>query len=106
MVELVFVEPSGAHRSVQAEEGQSLMRAARNSGVEGIIGECGGCLTCGTCHVFVGEAPLGALPPPNADESEMLGTLLNAQPNSRLTCQLRASPRFAGLMLTVPPNQG
>ena len=106
MVEFLFVEPSGALHVVRAEEGQSLMWAARNAGVAGIIGECGGCLTCGTCHVFVGEAQPGALPPPNADESEMLATLLNAQPNSRLTCQLRASPRFSGLVLTVPPNQG
>jgi 2Fe-2S ferredoxin len=106
LVELVFIEPSGARRTVLAEEGQSLMRAARAAGVEGIIGECGGCLTCGTCHVYVDDAQLAGLHPPDADEQEMIATLLSACPNSRLTCQLRVSSRCAGLVLTVPLNQG
>lgn len=106
MVELEFIEPSGARRTVPAEDGQSLMRAARAAGVEGIIGECGGCLTCGTCHVYVDDAQMTILHPPEADEREMIATLLSARHNSRLACQLRASSRFAGLLLTVPPNQG
>lgn len=106
MVEVVFVEPLGTERSVQAEEGQTLMRAARNAGVEGIIGECGGCLTCGTCHVFVREEQLEFLPPPGPDEIEMLSTLLNSQSNSRLSCQLRASSCHSGLKLVIPSIQG
>jgi 2Fe-2S ferredoxin len=106
LVELVFIEPSGAQRRIEVEEGQSVMRAARDAGVAGIIGECGGCLTCGTCHVFVTTPGAASFPPPGSDESEMIATLLRAQPNSRLSCQLRASARDSGLVLSVPPDQG
>jgi ferredoxin len=45
-----------------------------------------GCRTgiCGTCLVEV----IGEIPPPQADEQEMLDTLAPNNPNARLACQL------------------
>ena len=47
--------PDGAEISAVAEPGQSLMQAAVANNVPGVIGECGGCLSCATCHVVVAE---------------------------------------------------
>jgi ferredoxin len=45
-----------------------------------------GCRTgiCGTCLVEV----IGEIPPPQADEQEMLDTLAPNYPNARLACQM------------------
>jgi len=82
------------------------MRAATAAGVPGIVGECGGVMSCGTCHVYVCEDRLGALPPPTANERAVLDVLLLARPNSRLSCQIRVEDRFDGLVIHTPQSQG
>ena len=52
--------------------GQSLMRAATAHGVEEIAADCGVCLSCATCHVYVIEVWHARLPPPRPDETSML----------------------------------
>jgi 2Fe-2S ferredoxin len=85
---------------IEIASGVSVMLAAVRNGVSGIEGECGGCLDCATCHVYVDEAQMGALPPPNDDELELLGTVAAPRkPNSRLSCQLK--PPFPADTLTI-----
>lgn len=50
-----------------------------------------GCRTgiCGTCLVEV--VPEDDLPPPDADEQELLDVLAPDNPHARLACQLRAT---------------
>jgi ferredoxin, 2Fe-2S len=38
---------------IKAKVGQSLMQAAVTGHVGGIAADCGGCLTCATCHVVL-----------------------------------------------------
>ena len=74
--------------------------------LDGIAGECGGGLTCATCHVYVDPEWAGRLPPPDADERDMLQfTAAERRPTSRLCCQLRMSEEFAGLRVEVPEFQ-
>ncbi|MHB0769042.1 2Fe-2S iron-sulfur cluster-binding family protein [Bradyrhizobium sp. 1.27L] len=76
------------------------MLAAVRKGVGGIEGECGGCLDCATCHVYVDEAQLSAIPAPSDAEQELLCTVAaKRKPNSRLSCQLK--PPFSTDTLTV-----
>ena len=42
--------------TLDVKEGASLMEAATRHGVPGIIGECGGSMSCATCHVVVDPA--------------------------------------------------
>ncbi|MEP7281351.1 MAG: 2Fe-2S iron-sulfur cluster-binding protein, partial [Rubrivivax sp.] len=59
-------------QELDAPVGASLMRAAVDAGVDGIAADCGGCLSCATCHVIVDPAWADRLPAPSADELAML----------------------------------
>ncbi len=50
-----FTDAEGAVRDVQGNAGDSVMETAVRNGVPGIVAECGGSLSCATCHVFVRE---------------------------------------------------
>src|ERR1700741_3027823 len=106
MVQITFVEPAGAEVAVDATEGWSLMQAAVANGVDGIVAECGGSCVCATCHVYVDETRLAALPAPGEIELELLEEVkAERRPNSRLSCQITATPELAGLIVTIPPCQ-
>ena len=86
--------------------GQSLMQAAVAANVAGIEADCGGLLTCGTCHVMVREPHASLLLPPDADEIAMLGFTATArQPHSRLSCQIHLTDALDGLTVDLPDAQ-
>jgi ferredoxin, 2Fe-2S len=106
MVEIVFIEPTGARVPVDVPEGWSLMQAATSKGVDGILGECGGSCACATCHCYVEESRLGELPAPEAGELDMLeNAAAERLPNSRLACQIKATGAMAGIVITLPDTQ-
>lgn len=87
-------------REVDATLGQSLMRSIKDAGAD-IEAACEGSLACGTCLVHVDLDWLPKLPPPAADESDLLGWLTDRRPNSRLACQIRASAELDGIRLVI-----
>ena len=106
MTTITYIEPGGQARSLDVADGWSLMQAAISHGVEGIVGECGGSCACATCHCYVDETRLGDLPPPEQGELDMLeNAAAERRPNSRLACQIKATPALEGLVLTLPPTQ-
>ncbi|MGJ0239661.1 2Fe-2S iron-sulfur cluster-binding protein [Novosphingobium fluoreni] len=106
MPRLTFVEFDGQTREVDARLGETVMRSARNAGVEGIIAECGGSMTCLTCHCYVTLPESGSLPEPSANEQEMLDCVLEARENSRLSCQVVVTPELDGARFDIPQWQG
>lgn len=106
MTHITYIEPSGNAVRVDVTDGWSLMQAAIAQGIEGIVGECGGSCACATCHCYVDEARLADLPPPNEGELGMLENVsAERRPNSRLSCQIKASPALEGLVVTLPETQ-
>ena len=87
-----------------AVEGESLMQVAVKNGVEGIIGECGGEMSCATCHVYVAVPWSERLPPASLDERELLEMVDGLRDESRLSCQIRVSSRFDGIEVEVPKS--
>lgn len=66
------------------------METAVRNGVPGIVGECGGSLSCATCHVFVSSETEPLLSDMSDLEDEMLdGTAVDRRPESRLSCQIK-----------------
>lgn len=83
-----------------------LMFLLRDVAREPVEGLCGGCATCGTCHVFLAEGWADRLPPPGPHEAAMLEMLEHARPGvSRLACQIAATPALDGLTLTLAPEE-
>lgn len=102
---ITFIAPSGARHVVRAEVGQSVMEAARNNGVPGILADCGGACSCATCHVYVPEAWRARTGSPDGMELDMLEAAEDVRPESRLSCQIRVTDALDGLMLEIPPDQ-
>ncbi|KQT10172.1 2Fe-2S iron-sulfur cluster-binding protein [Ramlibacter sp. Leaf400] len=107
MIKVHLVPADGGEAlTVQGKPGQSLMQAAVDANVHGIEAECGGLMTCATCHVYVREPFLAALPPPTQDELGMLEfTASPRRANSRLSCQIALGPALDGLTVDLPPTQ-
>jgi ferredoxin, 2Fe-2S len=105
MTHITFVLPSGERKEVNATDGASLMRAAVDNSVAGIAAECGGCLSCATCHVYVDTDWVTRIPPPNEDEKVMVECAIAVQPNSRLSCQITVTAELDGMVVNVPAGQ-
>jgi 2Fe-2S ferredoxin len=96
----------GAHRELQVRPGQSLMQAAVAANMPGIEADCGGLMTCATCHVYVREPFASRLPEPSADELGMLDfTAAPRRANSRLSCQIQIDESLDGLAVDLPSSQ-
>jgi 2Fe-2S ferredoxin len=106
MPTVTFIHPDHRVEPVEAEIGDSAMRAALLQGVDGIVAECGGSALCATCHVYVDDAWLGRLAAIGDDEDALLdGTACERKANSRLSCQIKITPELDGLVLRLPERQ-
>lgn len=105
-IEVHLIAADGCRHTARARVGRSLMRAAVDGGIDGIAADCGGCLSCATCHVIVDAAWADKLPPPSADEQSMLEmTAAPRQPTSRLSCQIELTLALDGLVVQLPSTQ-
>ena len=106
MIKIHLVAADATETVLEARPAGSLMQAAVAANVAGIEADCGGLLTCATCHVYVREPFAARLPPPSADELGMLEfTASPRQPNSRLSCQLELTQELDGLTVDLPAKQ-
>lgn len=105
MVGITFRYSDGRERRVDVPAGQSIMEAAVRTGVEGIDADCGGALSCATCHVWVDEPWASMLPVRSQQENDMLEFAIGVRDTSRLSCQIVAHPALDGLTVEVPPTQ-
>lgn len=103
---LTLIAADGQRHELDAPEGRSLMRVATGAGIEAIAADCGGCLSCATCHVYVDAAWLDRLPPMSGDEHTMLEmTAAERRPNSRLSCEIVLDASLDGLVVHLPETQ-
>jgi len=105
MPRLTVIEFSGKEHHLETEEGKSVMQAAVDALVPGIMADCGGSCSCATCHCYVDEAWLQRLPAVESAERDMLECALDPQDNSRLSCQLRITQQTDGLVVHLPRSQ-
>ncbi|EOM74817.1 (2Fe-2S)-binding protein [Rhodococcus rhodnii] len=90
---------------LDVDEGLTLMEAARQEGVEGIVAECGGGAIRGTCHVIVDQQWFDASGPLDPTEEVLVGLSPECEPTSRLACQIEATAGLDGIAVTIPENQ-
>ena len=102
---VTYVDHRGEEYKVSVAEGISLMRAAVDSNVPGIDGDCGGSAACATCRVYVDPDWLAVVGQPLPDELEMLAVVEDGRPDARLSCQIVATPSIDGLIVRLPETQ-
>jgi 2Fe-2S ferredoxin len=105
MPKIVFIEANGVRHEVDGEVGRSVMLAAVDNAVPGILADCGGACSCATCHGYVRKEFLNRLTPKSQEEQMMLDGVLDLRDNSRLTCQIKITPELDGLCIDLPASQ-
>jgi 2Fe-2S ferredoxin len=106
MVKITFIDSFGEARTVDAEEGSTVMEAAIRNAIPEITAECGGGCACATCHVYVDEKWQGLVGKASEQEEDMLDFAYKVQPNSRLSCQIKITAELEGLVVKTPEQQG
>lgn len=95
--------PDGRRITLDVAEGMTLMQAAVARGIPGVVGECGGSLSCATCHVVIAPDWADRAGPPGPFEDDMLDiTEAGRQPASRLSCQITMRADLDGIVVQVP----
>jgi ferredoxin, 2Fe-2S len=103
---VTYVSSNGVSRQIDVPSGMSVMQAALNHKVEGILGECGGNCMCATCHVYVDASFLSRIPPVKENEKFMLSIAAEGpEMNSRLSCQIKMSEELSGIIVRLPRKQ-
>ena len=107
---ITYVDPDGSRHTIEAQRGDSVMETAVKNGVPGIIGECGGFLSCASCHVFVTDEWIDRVGRAEDVEDETEHVILDdaaaeRQSGSRLSCQVKVTDDLNGLVVHVAPEQ-
>ncbi|TLX72295.1 2Fe-2S iron-sulfur cluster binding domain-containing protein [Labilibacter sediminis] len=79
----------------------SLMKLAKDNGVKGIDGECGGVCSCATCHVHVNPEHMDKAGEASEFEKDLLELNDHSNEYSRLCCQIQISDDLDGIELKV-----
>jgi ferredoxin, 2Fe-2S len=106
MPKITFIDAAGTARTVEGENGATVMETAIRNTIPGIEAECGGACACATCHVYVSEDWAGKVGKPQPMEDDMLDFAFDVRPTSRLCCQIKIKAELDGLVVTTPAKQG
>lgn len=104
MPKVTFVDAEGVRHEVDVEVGNTIMEAAIDNDVPGIVAECGGACACATCHAYVDGKWIARLPEMDDMEDAMLDSALDRKTNSRLTCQISMVDELDGIEIVVAFN--
>lgn len=105
MPTVVFIKADGSSQEVHIENGTSVMQGAVDNMVDGILGDCGGCCSCATCHCYVDPEWVDKVPAADDVEKDMLEFVIEPQDNSRLSCQIKMTDELDGLVVKLPESQ-
>lgn len=100
MPTLFITDLAGVEHRLEGAANDDLMDIVRDAGLP-LRGECGGALSCATCHLIIDPAWYERLTPPGAEEADILEYLSTATPTSRLGCQVRLTKALDGLRATI-----
>ena len=69
MPKITYKDFNGNSKTIDVENGLSVMEGAIQNGIQGIDADCGGAMACATCHVYVEEEWFDKIP--KAEEAEV-----------------------------------
>lgn len=100
-ITITITDKNGQTQTLQApaDLGLNLMEFLKANGYP-ILATCGGMALCATCHIEVLKN-YDALPEPSTDELNMLDTLPEIFPTSRLSCQIKLTEQTPDLEIKI-----
>ena len=105
MAIIKYIEHNGKEHSAEVQNGLTVMEGAIQNDIPGIDADCGGGMSCATCHVYVKDDWYEKLPKKEMGEDDMLDQAYEPKSNSRLSCQLIVSDDLDGLKVHMPEKQ-
>lgn len=100
-----YITANHTETEVSVAVGLSVMHGATVNMIDGILAECGGGLTCATCHCYVDEQWINKTGIATDKELEKLTLVNNPKMNSRLSCQIIITDDLDGLVVQLPESQ-
>ena len=101
MPKIIFIEPNGEEKEIDAQNGISILEVAHKNGID-LEGACEGSLACSTCHVIVDKEFFDKLSEPTEEEEDMLDLAFGLTHTSRLGCQIIVDDSLDGIKLKIP----
>jgi ferredoxin, 2Fe-2S len=99
-IQIHVYDKQGTLHTLEGIAGWRVMEVIRDYGLP-IKAECGGSCSCATCHVYVDETWMHALPPPHEEEFERLDDAFDVNEYSRLSCQIILTSSMNGLIVRL-----
>jgi ferredoxin, 2Fe-2S len=101
MICVDIIDERGKSRRLIGAAGATIRDLAVAADVDGLMGECGGAMACGTCHIIISDDWMQHVGAAIDDEAVILDGTLSRHPNSRLACQMTLSDVINGLQAYV-----
>ena len=101
MTKIIFIEPDGKEKIIEAENGLSILEVAHQNDID-LEGACEGSLACSTCHIVVEKNFFEKLPEPSEEEEDMLDLAWGLTHTSRLGCQIIVNESLDGIKVQIP----
>ncbi len=105
MPKITYIDISNNKRTIDVENGLSVMEGAVQNNIPGIDADCGGGMACATCHVYVKDDWFDRISKAEDAEQDMIDMAFEPKKNSRLSCQIIVSEELDGLIVTTPSKQ-
>ena len=105
MTKITYKDYEGTSKTINVDNGLSVMEGAIQNEIPGIDADCGGAMACATCHVYIEEKWLNKIPKAEEAEIDMIDMAYEPKKNSRLSCQIIVSDELDGLEVTTPEKQ-
>ena len=105
MAKIIYKDNLGNSKTIEVDNGLSVMEGAIQNDIPGIDADCGGAMACATCHVYVEENWFNKLAKAEDAEVDMIDMAHEPKRNSRLSCQIIVSDKLDGLEVTTPEKQ-
>ena len=105
MPKITYIEHNGNSKTIEVDNGLTVMEGAVQNNVQGIDADCGGGMAWATCHVYVEDSWFSKLLKAEDAEQDMIDMAYKPNKNSRLSCQIVVSDEIDGLTVTTPEKQ-
>ena len=105
MPKVTYNDFQGNSKTIEVDNGLSVMEGAIQKDIPGIDADCGGSMACATCHVYVDDKWYDKIPKAEDAEIDMIDMAFEPKKNSRLSCQIIVGNELDGLVVTTPEKQ-